>query len=165
VDLDTERLWKASNLDPLLVDLIGSVNTASVRIPIGLTMPTLRIALASQSTVPSTEQDGVLTALRNAMRKEGFTVLSTAGAADFDIEVDLRQDHRTPSEAFNQFHTVYMNGTIRIRSAGGLLTEEIVLSRTKGVQLNPESALKTALTKTAESIEKTAGKKIATALQ
>ena len=63
--------------------------------------------------MPAAEQDGVLNALRNAMRQEGFTVLSTGEAADFNVEVDLRQDHRTPSEAYTQFHTVYMNGAMR----------------------------------------------------
>ncbi len=165
VELDTDRLWKAANLDAVLVDLVGSVTTVSVRIPIGVSLPTLSVEMSGESTVPAAEQDGVLTALRNAMRQEGFTVLSTGEAADFNVEVDLRQDHRTPSEAYTQFHTVYINGAIRLRSSEGQLTEEIVLDRSKGVQLNPQSALKVALSKTADSIEKTAGKKIATALQ
>ena len=54
---------------------------------------------------------------------------------------------------------------MRTRNAAGVVTEEIVLDRTKGVQLNPESALRLALSKTAETIEKTVGKKIAAALQ
>ncbi|MDB4564012.1 hypothetical protein N9084_01760, partial [Flavobacteriales bacterium] len=164
-DLDADRLWKASNLDEVVVDLIGAVTTSTLRIPINVIMPAVHIAISSQSTVPASEQDGVLTALRNAMRTEGFNVLGPNEAADFDIEIDLRQDHRTSSEAYNQFHTVYMNGTVRTRNAAGVVTEEIVLDRTKGVQLNPESAMRLALSKTAETIEKTVGKKIAAALQ
>lgn len=164
-DLDADRLWKASNLDEVVVDLIGAVTTSTLRIPINVIMPAVHIAISSQSTVPASEQDGVLTALRNAMRTEGFNVLGPNEAADFDIEIDLRQDHRTSSEAYNQFHTVYMNGTVRTRNAAGVVTEEIVLDRTKGVQLNPESAMRLALSKTAEIIEKTVGKKIAAALQ
>ena len=58
-----------------------------------------------------------------------------------------------------------MNGTLRTRNAQGEVTQEIVLDRTKGVHLNPESAMRLALSKTAESLEKTAGKKVAAALQ
>ena len=116
-DLDADRLWKASNLDEVVVDLIGAVTTSTLRIPINVIMPAVHIAISSQSTVPASEQDGVLTALRNAMRTEGFNVLGPNEAADFDIEIDLRQDHRTSSEAYNQFHTVYMNGTVRTRNA------------------------------------------------
>ena len=164
-EVDTERLWKAANLDDVLPDLMGEVTTAPLRIPIHVAMPTVHIAIAETSTIEPTQQDGVLTALRNAMRSEGFEVLATPQTADYSIEIDLRHNYNAQSASYSQFQTVYLNGTLRTRNAQGEVTQEIVLDRTKGVHLNPESAMRLALSKTAESLEKTAGKKVAAALQ
>lgn len=165
VEIDTDRLWKAANVDPMISDLVGSVTTSALRIPITVKMPTVFIAAGDEGAVSATQQEGVLTALRNVLRGEGFEVLTAPQMADYSLELNLRKDTRTPTGDLSQFHTVYVDGVIKVRNASGQTTQEVVLERVKGVQLNPESALNLALNKTAESIQRTVGKKITTALQ
>jgi len=164
VEIDTERLWKAANIDPVLLTLIGSLSTPSFRVSVEVVLPTLHIKSAASSTIAAPMQDGVLTALRRTLRSAGFDILDAISDPEFTVEVDLRKELRTPSGAYSEFHTAYVEGTIRTRDAQGQITSEIPLERSKGVQMDPAAALRLALSKTAEEVERTAGKKVADSL-
>ena len=165
VEIDTDRLWKAANVDPVISDLVGSVTTPVLRIPIALTMPSVFIAAGDGGAVSVAQQEGVLTALRNALRSEGFDVVAAPQMADYALELNLRKETRTPTGDLSQFHTVYVDGVVKVRNAEGQTIQEVVTERVKGVQLNAQSALNLALNKTAETMERTVGKKIASALK
>ncbi|MCH1582444.1 MAG: LPP20 family lipoprotein [Flavobacteriales bacterium] len=165
VEIDTDRLWKAANVDPVISDLVGSVTTPVLLIPIALTMPSVFIAAGDGGAVSVAQQEGVLTALRNALRSEGFDVVAAPQMADYALELNLRKETRTPTGDLSQFHTVYVDGVVKVRNAEGQTIQEVVTERVKGVQLNAQSALNLALNKTAKTMERTVGKKIASALK
>ena len=165
VGVDLERLFKQAEMDAAVLELIGNPVVPTLAIPIVLDMPSVHVGVDTGSDLADELHDAPVQALRSSLLSAGFPVVDEAGTADLTVQFDLRTEHRAPTGNFEGFHTAYVEGSIKVRNASGQIVEEILLDRTKGVQLNPDAALQLALSNTAESIEKSKGKIVADALR
>ena len=165
VTVDLDRLFKQAEMDAAIMELVGNPVTPTVKVPIAVDMPSVHVGIDASSDLTTPQHDAPMQALRAALLSAGFQVLDQAEATDFKVEFDLRAESRSPTGSLEGFHTAYVEGSIKVRNAEGRIVEEILLDRTKGVQLNPDAALQLALSNTAESIEKSMGKKVADAIR
>ncbi len=165
ITVNLERMWSQGEVDPAVVELVGTPVARTLTLPIVLDMPRIFVGIAPSSNLSAELHDAPLQALRAALLSAGFLVMEDAGAADFTVEFDLRSEHRAPSGSFEGFHTAFVEGAIKVRNQAGRMTQEILLDRSKGVQMNPDAALRLALSNTAESIERSIGEKVTDAIR
>ena len=156
--LDVERLMDAAHLAPVVVDLIGDIARAEVRVPLDIEMPSVKLAPAPGSDLTAQQLRPLMEAMRKVLLDGGFDVAESAEDSDYWVEFNLRTERRTPTADLGQFHTAYLEGTLTLRKADGRLVEETRIDRVKGVQLNPEAALQLALSNAAETVEKKHGR-------
>ena len=136
-----------------------------IRIPIVVEMPRVHVGRDPQSGIDADLLQAPLQAMRSVLMDEGYIIEDSAEASEFTILLNLRSEMRTPASNYGDFHTAYVEGAIVIRNANGTRIDEFRVDRTKGVQLNPEAALKLALSNTAQAIEKSIGKSVASRLR
>lgn len=163
--INLERLWKQSELDPAVATLVGTPTTATLTVPITVTLPVVHIGAAPSTTIGEALHQGPVQAMRSALITAGFNISESVAEADFTVMFNLRAEQRTPTGDYGNFHTAYVQGTVQVRRADGSLLTELELERVKGVQMNPSAALLQAMENAAESVEKNLGKKTAAALQ
>ena len=164
-EINLDRLWKQAKVDPTVVSLCGSPVHDMIRIPIVVEMPRVHVGRDPQSGIDADLLQAPLQAMRSVLMDEGYIIEDSAEASEFTILLNLRSEMRTPASNYGDFHTAYVEGAIVIRNANGTRIDEFRVDRTKGVQLNPEAALKLALSNTAQAIEKSIGKSVASRLR
>lgn len=165
IAIDLDRIWKQTEVDGTIADLVGNPVLDARSLPIVVVMPSVFVSIQDGAALGAPLTDGAVQAMRAALMASGFSMVETVDSADFTVSLDLRSDLRTPSGNYGDFHTAYVQGSIAVRDRGGQLRKEVLVERTKGVQLDSDAALRLALSNTAESIEKILGKKVSAALQ
>lgn len=144
------NLAKEATEDALIRKLIGKLNSPEARVSVKIEKPKVYIHSIEKNLGAEQNIKPIATSFKSQFSQEGFIIANSANEADFIVEIEAHTDKGT---ANGNFHTAFLNATIKVTDGKGNNIYSSQINNLKGVQLNFNKAGTDAYKKAVKKVE------------